>query len=72
MVNESNRVKILSRAYVDRDQELVLESDMSIGAGVNIKSLQVWFLTLKNSVHGFRQLLNQSTQVSASTHQFVL
>ena len=72
MVNEWNRVKVFSRAYVDHAQEVVLESDINFGAGVYIQSLQVWFLTLKHSIHDFRQLLNQTAQMKTSTHHFSL
>ena len=52
-VNAWNRTKSFSRAYVDTNDDLVLEADINIRAGIPTESLQVWFMSLKLSMFAF-------------------
>lgn len=53
-INEWNRRKRFTRAYLDKDNEPVLESDIELTGGVTEKNVKEWFKTYYVSLKAFK------------------
>lgn len=56
-INEWNRTKRLSRAYLDSDKDPVLESDLLANGGLTHQNVTEFFRIFQMSVRGFRQFI---------------
>jgi len=56
-INEWNKTKRLSRAYLDNDNDPVIESDLLANAGLTDEHVTVFFTVFKSSVDHFRDFL---------------
>ncbi len=56
-INEWNRTKRLSRAYLDSDKEPVLESDLLANGGLTKKHVAEFFNVFIGSVKAFREFI---------------
>ncbi len=56
-INEWNRRKRLSRAYLDSDMDPILESDLLANAGLTPKHVTEFFRIFKDSVTIFRKFI---------------
>lgn len=56
-VNEWNRTKRLSRAYLDSDKDTVIESDLLANGGLNTKRVTEFFRVFKSSVKAFQAFI---------------
>ncbi len=61
-INEWNRTKRLSRAYLDSDKDAVLESDLLANGGLTIKHVTEFFSVFKSSVKAFRNFIVEHNQ----------
>lgn len=58
-INEWNRTKRLSRAYLDSDKDPVLESDLLANGGLTRKHVTEFFRVFVGSVKAFREFLTE-------------
>lgn len=56
-INEWNRTKHLSRAYLDSDKDPVLESDLLSNGGITNKHVTEFFRVFQGSVKEFREFI---------------
>ena len=56
-INEWNRTKRLSRAYIDSDNDSILESDLLANGGLTRRHVTEFFNVFKNSVKRFRKFI---------------
>lgn len=56
-INEWNRTKRFSRAYLDEDNDLVLESDLMSDGGINRENVTRFFSVFLQSVGAFRDFI---------------
>ena len=56
-INEWNKTKRLSRAYLDSDNDPVIESDLLANAGMNDEHITIFFTVFRTSVDHFRDFL---------------
>jgi hypothetical protein len=56
-MNEWNRTRRLSRAYLDADKDPTLESDLLANAGMTEKHVTEFFSVFKTSVDAFRDFI---------------
>lgn len=61
-INEWNRTKRLSRAYLDDDNDPILESDLLANAGYTEEQFLEWFKVFHYSASEFRQFLIENDQ----------
>jgi hypothetical protein len=61
-INEWNKTRRLSRAYLDDDNDPILESDLLANAGMTPKQITEWFSVFVGSAQAFRQHLNENDQ----------
>lgn len=59
-INEWNKTKRLTRAYLDDDSDPVLESDLLANAGYSTRQLIEWVQVFDTSVRGFRRHIEQN------------
>lgn len=56
-INDWNRTKRLSRAYIDADGDPVLEADLISDTGLSVDQVQVFIDVFHASAHSYSQLL---------------
>ena len=61
-INEWNRTKRLSRAYLDSDEDPVLEADLLANGGLTIKHVTEFFRIFKMSVRSYREFISEHNQ----------
>ena len=59
VLNEWNRTKRLSRAYIDEENDSVVESDLLANAGYTEKQFIEWILVFDGIVGEFRRFLDE-------------
>ena len=62
VINEWNKTKRLSRAYLDSDLDPTLESDLLANAGMTEKHVTEFLRLFKISVSGFREFIIKNMQ----------
>ena len=60
VVNEWNKTRRLSRAYLDEDNDPVLESDLLANAGITPKQITEWVSVFLGSSQAYRQHVNEN------------
>ena len=63
-INEWNKTKRLSRAYLDKDSDLTLESDLLANAGLSEKMVTEFFSVFKGSVKVFRRFIVEQSNIN--------
>ncbi len=58
-INEWNKTKRFSRAYLDKDNDPVLEADIEITGGVTEKNIKEWFKTYQVSITTYKKHLSE-------------
>lgn len=58
-INEWNKTKRFSRAYLDRDDDPVLESDLDLEGGVTEENVDAWIRTYVLSLRLFKKHLEE-------------
>jgi hypothetical protein len=61
-INEWNKTRRLSRAYLDDDNDPILEADLLANAGMTPKQITEWLSVFVGSAQAFRQHLNENDQ----------
>lgn len=61
-INEWNKTRRLSRAYLDDDNDPILEADLLANAGMTPKQITEWMSVFVGSAQAFRQHLNENDQ----------
>jgi hypothetical protein len=61
-INEWNKTRRLSRAYLDDDNDPILESDLLANAGITPKQITEWVSVFVSSAQAFRQHLNENDE----------
>jgi len=56
-INEWNKTRRLSRAYLDSDDDPVLESDLLANGGLSVKHITEFFRVFQLSVQSFREFI---------------
>ena len=59
-INEWNRTKRLSRAYLDSDRDPVIESDLLANGGITVKHVTEFFRLFVVSVDSFRSFISEN------------
>ena len=62
VINDWNRTRRLSRAYLDEDNDPVLESDLLANAGITPKQITEWVSVFLGSSQAYRQHVNENDQ----------
>lgn len=58
-LNEWNRTRRFTRAFVDKDGDVFLAADLELTGGVTEKNVKEWFLTYRVSLKGFIKHLEE-------------
>ncbi|MFO0870616.1 MAG: YbjN domain-containing protein [Pirellulales bacterium] len=58
-INEWNRVKRFVRAYLDEDDDAVLEGDLQLTGGVTEQNVSEWIKTYQSLIRAFRNGLKE-------------
>ncbi len=61
-INEWNRTKRLCRAYIDLENDPVIESDLLANAGLTPKQITEWVAVFDDIARGFRRFLNRKDE----------
>jgi len=61
-INDWNQSKRLSRAYLDSDNDPILEADLLANAGISEKHVTEFFEVFVDSVTEFREFVNENDQ----------
>lgn len=58
-INEWNRTKRFTRAYLDKDNDPVLEGDIELTGGVTDKNVKEWVKTYQVSIRAYKKHLEE-------------